>query len=289
MSDEGDIGDQEVGEVIDQSREGTTDNMGRSKVDMDRVKKKRWWDRLVNFGKVQGTPLEGFEDAIDNVELDYNQEFYSRMCTVRSEGGYTQDGIFSNERLKVAAKGIDEFRNIFQDASPNLRKWLSDPRRMQVFTGVRPIHSLDTRGIAIDEFSGLLQKYSTGIFMMRVPSNYDKSGIEIVNIPAVNNVIHENTDIFDQDDINNFPNVGRWLISRYNGIMKKELVQFGLLSGFPVDSCRKYIDNNYDGQDLVDDPMYEPGLEFVVYSRGDLEWLNQAGHLLSEFKSDLQI
>ena len=72
-----------------------------------------------------------------DVELDI-----SALQKLRQDSRYSDSGIWSDDRLRVAAMGAEIYRVIYNQASEGLKTSLRDPSVIQAFSGVRPIVSL---------------------------------------------------------------------------------------------------------------------------------------------------
>lgn len=213
------------------------------------------------------------------------QDILSNLKAIRTESAYAPDGIWSDARLETATQGVAIFRDVFNQSSDQLKQYLNEPDIIQAFTGVRPIvflGSQDPKTSVIEgsfnsrsgqdsfpqiekELRVLLDNYAkeklqivlTNFSKLRIPgANKDK--LELMNFDAIDNVAHENPDLFPSDQSVNLPN---WLIqnldkwpmtpmgkNKQNDYMGQ--IMSGIVSGFPRSASNSFAEWTMSGLDF---------------------------------------
>lgn len=280
-------------------------------------------------------------------DIPSDQDILSNLKAIRTESAYAPDGIWSDARLETATQGVAIFREVFNQSSDQLKQYLNDPYLIQAFTGVRPIvflGSKDPKTSVIEgsffsaggqdlfpqiekELQTLLDNYAkeklqivlTNFSKLPIIGNKDK--FELMNFDAINNVAHENPDLFPNDQSVDLPN---WLIqnldkwpmapmgkSKQNDYMGQ--IMSGIVSGFPRSASNSFAEWTTSGLDFgkmfknilfgnksrvdnrktkdkrldlspeANQAMMEAGLPFVLYEESDLTWIKEAAALAKQF------
>lgn len=229
----------------------------------------------LKFPVVKGTnademPLEAHETLGVSSELD-------QLIELRDQLGFSESGIWTEERLHVANEGEKTYKAIYSQASEKLKRYLRSPIVMQAFTGVRPVLSLATeygknykyarqgelRSKAWDEeqlfvevqeeLQQLLTNFDPLITIRKVDYTKIKhkgdSSIELMNERALRVIALENPDLLNLTE----SNLSVWLqnhpeewpgVAQGESISLNRELRYGVLSGFPRSACELFSENS---------------------------------------------